>query len=117
RDHVTVVLLPRSPEGRPREALVVRDANGRVRAYRNLCRHLPVPLHVLGPLHASSGSSTRDVAARFPHDGHLQCMTHGASYRLQDGLCTLGPCRGSSLHSLEVDEQDGEVWILDDAEC
>jgi nitrite reductase/ring-hydroxylating ferredoxin subunit len=42
-------------------------------------------------------------------------MTHGARYRLHDGLCFSGPCRGSSLHALEVELRDDGVFVLDDA--
>jgi nitrite reductase/ring-hydroxylating ferredoxin subunit len=101
-----VVTLPAASTGRPREALVVLDASGQPRAYRNLCRHLPVPLQSLA----------RGEARRFTHDGELECRTHGARYRLHDGLCSAGPCPGSSLYALELEVRDGEVFVLDDAQ-
>jgi nitrite reductase/ring-hydroxylating ferredoxin subunit len=85
---VHVVRLGADEIGRPREALVVVDSLRAPRAYLNLCRHLPIPLD----------GASRDFLAQ----GHLQCITHGARYRLEDGLCVAGPCRGKSLHALEL---------------
>ena len=39
--------------------------------------------------------------------GQLVCAAHGACFRLEDGLCVAGPCRGEHLARIEV-EQDGE---------
>lgn len=97
---VIAVPLPRDHERVPREALVVRDPSGAVRAYLNRCRHLPIPL---------DGGSRRylDDANRF-----FMCGTHGALFRREDGYCFEGPCRGESLFSLEVEiDAEGTIWI------
>ena len=98
-----VVALPPDRQGLRREAIVLRDEQGTLRAYLNRCQHLPITL--------DAGSR-----AFFDRDGReLLCRTHGASYRLHDGLCTAGPCIGRSLVALPL-EQDGErVWIVLDA--
>ncbi len=96
---VLVVRLVADPEGRPREALVLRDGSGALRAYRNLCQHLPIPL--------DSGSRS------FMHEGDLQCRTHGARYRTSDGVCVHGPCEGARLEPLAVEEVDDEIFVLD----
>jgi nitrite reductase/ring-hydroxylating ferredoxin subunit len=44
RDEVRVVKLPPEHGRYPREALVLRDRNGVLRAYLNRCQHLPIPL-------------------------------------------------------------------------
>jgi nitrite reductase/ring-hydroxylating ferredoxin subunit len=96
---VRVVRLPRGPDGLPREALLLRDQVGVLRAYLNRCRHLPIPI---------DGGSRRFLTA----DGqHLLCGTHGARYRLEDGHCVQGPCMGLSLHALDV-EVDGDALYL-----
>jgi nitrite reductase/ring-hydroxylating ferredoxin subunit len=96
---VRVVHLSPDPLGRPREALVLIDQTRTPRAYLNLCRHLPVPL---------------DAASRqFLAGGHLQCLTHGARYRLEDGLCVRGPCRGESLIALELRVIDRELFVYE----
>ena len=98
---VVAVRLSPDASGRPREAIILFDSLRIVRAYVNLCRHLPIPL---------------DAASRdFVRDGQLQCATHGARYRLQDGLCVAGPCRGASLFALEVHIEGDDVFVDDPA--
>lgn len=96
---VRVVQLPRGKDGRPREALVLRDHGGELRVYLNLCQHLPVPL---------DGGSRRFLS----RDGaHLECGTHGALYRLEDGYCIDGPCEGEQLQPIAFDIHAGEIRL------
>jgi nitrite reductase/ring-hydroxylating ferredoxin subunit len=96
---VRVVRLTPDAQGRPREALVLIDAAQTPRAYLNLCRHLPVPL---------------DAASRqFLEDGQLRCLTHGARYRLEDGVCVFGPCRGEALLALALRVIDRDVFVYE----
>ena len=99
-------------DGFPRQALVVRDATGLLRAFLNQCRHLPIPL---GPLRAAarrpaaaSRDDLLDDAGR-----HLVCLTHGAMYRVEDGLCVAGPCEGDRLLVLRVSQEGDEIWVED----
>jgi nitrite reductase/ring-hydroxylating ferredoxin subunit len=96
---VLVVRLAADRHGRPREALVVCDESGALRAYRNLCQHLPIPL--------DSGSRS------FMYQGDLQCLTHGARYRTSDGLCVYGPCKGAKLEAFVVEEIGDEIFVVD----
>lgn len=41
----------------------------------------------------------------------IQCATHGALFRIEDGLCTYGPCCGDSLTSVSVNIQMDEVFL------
>ena len=43
---------------------------------------------------------------------HILCATHGAEFRIEDGFCVLGPCRGQSLEPISVSVRDGDV-VLD----
>lgn len=96
---VRVVALPRDQLGRPREALLVRDAGGCLRVYLNRCRHLPIPI---------DGGSREFLTS----DGsHLRCGTHGALYRLDDGHCVSGPCEGQALHALPFEVVAGAVRV------
>jgi nitrite reductase/ring-hydroxylating ferredoxin subunit len=97
---VHVVPFGRDADGYVREALVLRDQGGVLRAYRNLCKHLPIPL---------DGGSRRFMDA----DGrHLECGTHGAAYRPEDGLCVAGPCEGERLDVLDLEvDADGTVHL------
>jgi nitrite reductase/ring-hydroxylating ferredoxin subunit len=96
---VRQVSLGVDDEGRPVQALVLRDGDGRVVAYRNLCRHLPVPLD------GGTGELLTDDGA------YLVCGTHGATYRLGDGVCVDGPCEGAALESLRVWVEDGDIYV------
>ncbi|MFW6066706.1 MAG: Rieske (2Fe-2S) protein [Myxococcota bacterium] len=96
---VLVVPLGRDDEGYTREALVLRDQGGTVRAYLNLCKHLPIPL---------DGGSRRFLG----RDGrHLECGTHGATYRIEDGLCVAGPCEGARLDAIRVEETAEGIFL------
>lgn len=96
---VVARMLGRDAEGRPYEALILRDVAGRVRAYRNLCQHIPLPL---------DGGSKQYVDAT---GGFLLCGLHGALYRREDGLCVRGPCEGESLDELEVQVEGDRVLV------
>jgi nitrite reductase/ring-hydroxylating ferredoxin subunit len=86
--------------GRPREAIVLLDEHDEPRAYLNQCRHLPIPL---------------DAGSRqFFFGGELQCSTHGARYRLRDGMCVAGPCRGAALAALPIEIAAALVFVIDD---
>ena len=86
-------------EGISREGFVVRF-QGRVVAYENVCRHLPVALDF------GDGNF-------FTTDGrHFICSQHGAIYEPLTGLCVRGPCEGASLKPLAIEVRDGEVSLL-----
>ena len=78
--------------------LVLRSAGG-VRAYRNRCAHVHIPLnyepdqfHVL----------ENDV---------LMCAHHGAMYRIADGFCFDGPCEGANLSRVGVSIRGNTVVL------
>ena len=94
-----LVSLPPLPGMPRREAIVLRDDDG-VRAFANVCRHLPIPLD----------AGSRNVMAA---DGrHFLCRTHGALYRITDGKCVQGPCGGQSLTALPVEVDGDRVYLL-----
>lgn len=97
---IRVVMLGRDEDGYVREALVLRDHSGIIRAYHNRCKHLPIPL---------DGGSRRFLG----RDGvHIECATHGATYRLEDGVCIAGPCEGERLDALAATEEPGGIFLL-----
>ena len=72
---------------------------GQVFAYLNRCGHLPMEL------------DWREGEV-FDSDGRrLLCSTHGASYAADTGKCVGGPCGGTPLVSLEVEERDGGIFF------
>lgn len=93
--------LAMGPHRLRRSAIILRDPLGRLRAYMNLCKHLPIPID------GGSGDLLDDDRL------HLICRTHGALYRMKDGVCIEGPCTGETLDVLTLrDGDDGmlEIW-------
>ena len=74
---------------------------GRVVAYENVCRHIPITLDY-GDARFFNAEGT-----------HFVCQTHGATYEPLTGKCIAGPCVGASLKPLEVQVIEGVVWFED----
>jgi len=77
---------------------------GVVRAYLNRCGHQPMELDWR-------------AGEFFDREGRrLLCSTHGASYAPDTGSCVDGPCNGTGLRRLRVEERGGQVycWGPDD---
>ena len=89
-------------DDRPQEGFVGRF-KGELFAYDNTCRHLPISLDYGDNRFFDSKIET------------LVCLTHGAVYEPDTGLCTRGPCAGSSLFPLEIIEEEGELWFDEDS--
>lgn len=80
-------------------SVVVASRAGRLYAYLNDCPHAFTPLDW-------------DSGRLLSLDGnYLQCGTHGAMFRFEDGLCVLGPCKGRSLRPVKL-RLDGERIVL-----
>ena len=73
---------------------------GKLVAYQNECRHLPLSLDF------GNGKF-------FTQDGkNFICQTHNAIYDPLTGLCIRGPCEGQSLRALKIEVSEGDVWLL-----
>jgi len=84
--------------GEQAPAFVLRF-RGSVYAYLNRCSHLPMEL------------DWREGEV-FDFEGHdLVCSTHGATYAADSGKCLGGPCGGTPLVTLQVEERDGKVFF------
>ena len=82
--------------GEPVPAFVVRK-NGKPHGYLNRCAHVAMELDWQeGVFFDSEG---RD----------LLCSTHGATYGASSGRCIGGPCNGTPLVKLRVEERGGMV--------
>lgn len=44
--------------------------------------------------------------------GHIRCANHDALFRVEDGVCTSGPCEAERLHGLEIKISRGTIWLL-----
>jgi nitrite reductase/ring-hydroxylating ferredoxin subunit len=69
-------------------------------AYRNLCPHTGISLNW-------QPDQFLDVPQQ-----HIQCSTHGALFRIEDGYCEWGPCRGQSLTPFTLAQRDGQLILI-----
>lgn len=67
--------------------------------WRDRCPHVGTPLTM-----GDNRFLTRD-------GGHILCATHGALFRLEDGLCLGGPCVGRALTPWPVEVRGGAVFV------
>ena len=94
----TTVKFQFSRRGKTVEAFLARH-QGRLVAYENVCRHLPLTLDY-------------DDNRFFDRAGnHFVCQTHGAVYDPLNGVCVRGPCEGEKLKRVPIEVVDGVVWI------
>lgn len=89
-----------TPNG-TRDIFIVRRG-GAVFAYENSCPHTGTPLDWTPDRFLSDDKS------------HIVCATHGARFRIEDGLCFSGPCHGDRLARAAV-EIDGGMIVLSEA--
>jgi len=86
-------------EGRDAFSLFVVRCGEGVRAYRNVCPHLQMALNFAGDGFMAS-------------DGlHLFCPMHGATFRIEDGVCLQGPPEGDALTAIPVAVEDGRIVV------
>ncbi|HVY07668.1 MAG TPA: Rieske 2Fe-2S domain-containing protein [Burkholderiales bacterium] len=79
--------------------IVLLRSGREVRAYRNRCAHVQIPMNYEpGIFHVLDG-------------GLLMCAHHGATYRFEDGFCVDGPCEGSRLQPVPVSVVNDAVLI------
>lgn len=89
-------------DGRPEPAFAVRY-DGKVRAYRNRCAHLPMELDWKpGKFFDAEGLV-------------LICSTHGAIYSPETGACLGGPCEGRLL-AIPVEEREGKILVKEESD-
>ena len=82
------------------EYFVVRKGN-KVYAYENSCPHTSAPLDWIKDRFIDKDS------------GHILCATHGALFRIENGLCMVGPCVGDSLNPINVKVEGVDIVIED----
>ena len=85
--------------GTVEEILVVRRDN-RVFGYINSCPHTGGPLDWMPDQFLSTDKR------------HIQCATHAALFRLDDGICVAGPCAGDRLTAVPLQVESGNVYLL-----
>ena len=80
---------------------VVRS-NDSVYGYINSCPHTGGPLDWMADQFLSVDNR------------YIQCATHDALFRLDDGLCVAGPCTGDQLTPVALQVESGDVFLLTD---
>lgn len=83
------------------QALLVRKG-ARVYAYVNNCPH-----YDRAPLGWKKDAFLDGAGEK------IMCASHGALFRIEDGVCVIGPCLGQALDAISVSVVDGQV-VQDD---
>ena len=91
----------RLDDERPLSLVLLADADGEPRLFENFCPHAGGPLNLFPD------------AFLAPDKTELLCTRHGARFKLDDGLCTAGPCAGRALNALAVHvcDESGRVSV------
>ena len=84
--------------GEALEVLVVRKAEA-VYVYQNRCPHTGINLEWQPDRFLDLSQS------------YIQCATHGALFRIEDGRCLRGPCAGDCLTPVNASLEDGQVIL------
>lgn len=79
--------------------LFIIHHGGKFYAYQNHCPHTGITLNW-------QPDQFLDITNQ-----HIQCATHGALFRIDDGLCVWGPCLGKHLRPLDIHIDDDKLSI------
>ena len=82
-----------------RAIFVVRH-QGECHAYVNSCPHTGVTLDWQPDQFLDSSGTL------------IQCSTHGALFRIEDGFCVYGPCANRSLTAIPMTVEAGQLYLL-----
>ena len=94
----------RESSGGPAPLIVVREGE-RVCAWRNVCPHNGSPL----------SRDRHDFLETREGERQLRCNVHQAYFRLDDGLCTAGPCEGQRLEPVDLEQIGNRLYLADRA--
>ena len=74
--------------------------NNIIYVYENKCPHLNIELEWLEDQFLDSEKE------------YILCSTHGALFKIEDGLCFSGPCKGQTLTPIRIKIDNDWVFIL-----
>lgn len=86
-------------EGKSRRDIFLIRKEGAVFAYLNRCPH------------ANQKLDARPGRFLTMDETQIICGGHAALFRIEDGLCTSGPCAGEHLERIAVEIVDGVVRL------
>lgn len=95
-----IVTLRETDSDEEREAILVESDDG-IHAWLNYCQHYT---HI--KIDKGSGAEMRG--------DELICENHGAYFESETGFCNFGPCEGAYLTEIEIELEDGTVYLTDD---
>jgi nitrite reductase/ring-hydroxylating ferredoxin subunit len=87
------------PDGAYTKEIFVVFKNGDYFVYSNSCPHTGSPLDWMPDQFLNLDKTL------------IQCATHNALFRIEDGYCVSGPCAGQSLQQIPVEVVDSVVMI------
>ena len=87
-------------EGMQRNIFLVRKG-GKIFAFLNWCPHNQVLIDQI-PNKFFNAEKT-----------YIQCSKHGALFQIEDGLCVEGPCEGEYLKSLNIEVENGIIFLVE----
>lgn len=90
------------PSGDTEKSILAVKKDGLIYVYTNNCPHLGIPMNI-------EPDRFLDVEKNF-----VQCSTHGALFKIEDGECVSGPCLGEKLQSIPHEIRGEEVFIPND---
>lgn len=94
-----IVAVNADIDGESESILLYRD-DDQIQAWLNICPH--------------AGRRLDYAPGKFlMQDGDLVCAAHGATFRLDNGECVAGPCRGASLKAVPLRYVEGQVCLAD----
>lgn len=82
--------------------VIVVKHNDNVTVWHNLCPHQARPLNY------ATGKYLQTP------EGQLVCAAHGATFELTTGECIAGPCKGSMLRQVSINQYNGQVRLAND---
>lgn len=83
-----------------RDTMFVVRRGGRVFGYRNACPHYDFARMAWRKDEFLTGDRTR-----------IRCSAHGALFRIEDGVCEIGPCVGEALTPVQLELRGSDVWL------
>ncbi len=79
--------------------LIAVRKKGQLYLYNNSCPHRGIPLEWMPDQFLDHGKH------------YLQCATHGALFKIDDGHCIAGPCANDKLTAAAFEICDGQVYL------
>ena len=97
-----IVELHTIQSGEKSISIVITIVQGKVFAYENKCPHTWLALT----------TASNDINSGCKQ--YIQCSSHFAQFRKDNGYCVYGPCKGQSLIKLNTGIENGNIYYYGD---